>query len=183
MRAGRGRTILVVEEQPYLWAFLQERIERATAYVRGATPGQVADVWRACVPWPWIVVGATRTLPAGLAELLDGRPIPVHWLGEPPPRLPGAPTVHTSWRRLTDDLQALNHLSLNGVRLLRNRGLLAPGGVVAVDVAAIEGLLAAPAGLRVPLDPGDVRRALRTNRLPLDVEREDGVLRLTAAPA
>ncbi len=173
--------ILVVEEQPYLWALLQERIARATAYVRAAAPTHLAGAWERCHPWPWIVVGATAWLPPGLRERLAGRPVPVHWLGRPPSGLPAPATAHQDWQGLVAALGGLNDLSLNGVRLLRNRGLVAPDGRVALDVPILEGLLAAPAGLAVALDPGLLARTLRTSGLPLAVERDGAVVRLRAA--
>ena len=177
-RAGLGRSVLVVEAEPYLWAVLRDRLSPATAYVRSAAPHEMHRVWAACHPWPWVLVGATRTLPPDLAALLRARPVPVHWLGAPPVGLPGVATVHETWLDLAGAIERLDGLSLNGVRLLRNRGLLAPDGRVVLDVPELESLLAAPDGL--PLDPGAVRAELAASRLPLDVEQEAERLRLVA---
>ena len=70
---------------------------------------------------------------------------------------------------------------MNGVRLLRNRGLVTPDGAFATDVAEIEGLLAAPTGgLVAGFDLARVRRQLEVHRLPLDIRSEDGYVRLVA---
>ena len=78
-------------------------------------------------------------------------------------------------------LESLGGLSMNGVRLLRNRGLVTPDGAFATDVAEIEGLLAAPTGgLVAGFDLARVRRQLEVHRLPLDIRSEDGYVRLVA---
>lgn len=177
-RTGLGRAVLVVEDEPYLWAALQERLPRATAYVRGAAPHEVRAVWEACRPWPWALVGATATLPPDLADLLADRPIPAHWLGPPPAALPVPATVHETWLELVAAVQRLDGLALNGVRLMRNRGLLAPDGRVVLDVPELEGLLAAPDGL--PLDAEPLRAMLATTGLPLALERRNWGVRLVA---
>jgi hypothetical protein len=178
MRQDIGRTILVIEEQPYLWAALSARIDRGTAYVRSSTPAQLRGVWVGCSPWPWLVVGATRALPEALPDLLGLLPIPVYWSGPAPAGLPGRPTAFADWQALVAALENLRDLSLNGVRLLRNRGLVTPEGEFATDVPEIEGLLAAPGGLVAGLDIERLRRQLEIHRLPLDVESEDGCMRL-----
>jgi len=183
--AGRrdvGRTILVIEEEPYyLWAALSARVDRGTAYVRSSTPDQLRAVWTGCRPWPWLVVGATRSLPEGLPQLLGGHPIPVYWHGPAPAGLPGRPRSFGDWQQLVSALEGLRDLSVNGVRLLRNRGLVAPDGGFATGVPEIEGLLAAPEdGLAAVLDVDRVRRQLEINHLPLDVASEDGWVRLVA---
>jgi hypothetical protein len=181
VRQDIGRTILVIEEQPYLWAALAARIDRGTAYVRSSTPAQLRTIWAGCTPWPWLVVGATRTIPEGLPDLLGDRPIPVYWSGPAPDGLPGRPEAFGDWQLLVAALERLRELSVNGVRLLRNRGLVTPAGEFATHVPEIEGLLAAPnGGLVTVLDVDRVRRQLEINRLPLDIESEDGYVRLVA---
>ncbi len=188
--AGResiGRTILVIEEQPYLWAALRQRVDPGIAYVRSAAPGEVSRVWRTCRPWPWLLVGATPDPLPGLGELIGSHPIPVHWVGRPPAGLPGIPAVHADWTALVGALERLRTLAepgVNGVRLLRNRGLQAPDGRIVLDVFNLEGLLAFPAGLALPPN-GTAERAvsaleteIAANRLPLRLERTGSLLRL-----
>jgi hypothetical protein len=188
--AGResiGRTILVIEEQPYLWAALRQRVDPALAYVRSATPGELSAVWRSCRPWPWLLVGAVPALPPGLGELIGAHPIPVHWVGEPPAGLPGRATAHRDWMELVGALEELRSLAehgLNGVRLLRNRGLQAPDGRIVLEVSNVEGLMASPAGLVLPpngpaeLTASALADEIGANRLPLRLERQGDLLRL-----
>jgi hypothetical protein len=181
VRRGIGRTMLVIEDVPYVWAALSARVDRGTSYVRSSTPTQLRAVWAGCWPWPWLVVGATPALPEALPELLDDHPIPVYWSGPAPAGLPGRPTAFDDWQALVAALEGLRALSLNGVRLLRNRGLVTADGGLATDVAEIEGLFAAPGGgLVARPDVDRLRRQLEINRLPLAVESEDGWVRLVA---
>lgn len=185
-RESRGRTILVIDEQPYLWAVLRQRVEPRTAYVRAAAPDQLAAVWRRCLPWPWLVVGAIPSLPPDLAELMADRPIPIHWLGDPPAGLPGRATTHADWTELAAALERLNDLCDHGpagVRLLRNRGLEAPGGRLVLHAAHVEALLAAGQGLAVPPGAGDRAAAAAQAEideagLPLRIVRTGDVLSL-----
>src|SRR5579859_5643228 len=180
-RADIGRTILVLEERPQLWGIMGGRVSPATAYVRAAAPGELRTAWARCQPWPWLVVGTTAEAPAGLVELLDTRPIPVHWLGDPP-ALPWPAVAHASWQDLVAELEGLNGLCLEGVRLLRNRGLTAPDGRLLLDVPELEGLLAAgPHGLRLPQLSQPLQGKLQGARLPLRLQEAGGRLRLVPA--
>jgi hypothetical protein len=183
--AGResiGRTILVIEDQPYLWAALRQRVEPGTAYVRDAAPDEVARVWRSCQPWPWLVVGATTALPAGVAELIGAHPIPVHWVGDAPPGLPGRPFLHRDWTELVaalDQLRELADAGVNGVRLLRNRGLRAPDGRIVLGAVNVEGLLAAPAGLVLSAaGAAELEDEIGACGLPLRLQRRGDLVRL-----
>jgi hypothetical protein len=181
-RASIGRTILVIEDQPYLWAALRQRVDPGMAYVRSAAPREVARVWRSCRPWPWLVVGAASSLPPGVVELIAAHPIPVHWVGDPPPGLPGPPALHRDWTELVaalEQLRALAEAGVNGVRLLRNRGLRAPDGRIVLDVVNVEGLLAAPAGLVVPPErAAELEGEIGASGLPLRLRRTGDLLSL-----
>lgn len=152
------------------------------AYVRGAAPGELIRVWQGCRPWPWLVVGATPVLPPGVVDLMAAHPIPVHWVGEPPPGLPGRPMLHRDWTELVaalDQLRALGEAGVNGVRLLRNRGVRAPDGRIVLDVVNLEGLLAAPSGLVLPpAGAAALEGEIGASGLPLRLQRTGDVLRL-----
>ncbi len=176
----------MIEEQPYLWATLRERVDPGLAYVRSAAPHEVVRVWRSCQPWPWLVVGATPDLPPAAVELIGSHPIPVHWVGEAPRGLLGQPVVYRDWVELVGALDHLRELAdegRNGVRLLRNRGLRAPDGRIVLDAVNLESLLAAPAGLMLPANGGTIAAALEVelgaSRLPLQLQRTGELLRLT----
>jgi hypothetical protein len=152
------------------------------AYVRSAAPDELARVWRSCQPWPWLVVGAAPVRPDGVAELIGAHPIPVHWVGEPPAGIPGRPVVHRDWTELVAELERVRTLAeegVNGVRLLRNRGLRAPDGRIVLGMVNVEGLLAAPAGLVLPpAGAAEVEGEICASGLPLRLQRQGDVLRL-----
>jgi hypothetical protein len=191
LRESVGRTILVIEEQPYLWAILRGRVRPETAYVRSASASELASAWATCQPWPWLLVGATPGLPDRLAELLEARPIAVHWLGASPTPT-GRVIVHDDWASLAAEMERLNELTsvgIGGVRLMRNRGLLLPNGRVVGNVVHVEGLLSARGGLALASDPEADRLAERvqaeitSHGLPLSISRSTRMLCLTAVPA
>jgi hypothetical protein len=157
------------------------------AYVRSAAPAEVARVWATCRSWPWRLGGGAPALPPGLVELMGSHPIPVHWVGPAPPGLAGRAVEHRDWMELVaalDGLRALADRGVNGVRLLRNRGLQAPDGRIVLDVVNLEGLLAAPVGLELPPNGSAERAAavleheIGTGRLPLRLELAGNLLRL-----
>src|SRR5438477_11649777 len=80
VRRDISRTLVVVAEQPQLWAAIRDRLDPSLALVRNARPAQLEDVWSRADPWPWLIVGAAREVPEQLAGLLADRPIPVLWL-------------------------------------------------------------------------------------------------------
>lgn len=147
MRRDISRTLVVVAEQPQFWAAIRDRLDPSLALVRNARPTQLDEVWSRADPWPWLVVGAAREVPARLAELLAGLPIPVHWLREPEGMLPATAVIHPSWNRLAGELDALSTAPVFGMRFAPRRGVHAEGGPI-VQAPELEGLMAAhPRGL------------------------------------
>ena len=107
----------------------------------------------------------------------------MHWVGQAPDGL--AATVHPDWMALAAALEGLTELTTRGagVRLLRNRGLQLPGGRIVLDAANVEGLLAAPAGLRLrDEDAGPLHREIAAHALPLRLERAGDLFRLAYPP-
>jgi hypothetical protein len=157
-------------------------VDPALAYVRSAAPAELARVWETCRPWPWLLIGATPGLPAGLPGLLAPRPIPVHWVGQAPHGLPAHTAVHRDWTELVAALERLAQLvehGVGGVRLLRNRGLRAPDGRVVLDVANLEGMLAATGGLALPADCAHaIQCEIEASGLPLRLDRSGELLHL-----
>ena len=148
VRRDITRTVLVVAEQPQLWAAIRDRLNGELALVRHARPDTVAEVWARADPWPWLVVGAAPAMPERLPGLLTGKPIPVLWLGRPAGPLPPMTVVHPAWRDLAGELDRLGSASAFCLALAPRRGLLGgPAGYVG-QAPELEGLLAAhPRGL------------------------------------
>ncbi|HYW23060.1 MAG TPA: hypothetical protein VE953_02785 [Terriglobales bacterium] len=178
MRRDISRTLVVVAEQPQLWAAIRDRLDPSLALVRNARPSQLEEVWSRADPWPWLVVGAAREVPEMLAPLVADRPIPVFWLRRPEGPLPSSAVVHPSWNRLAGDLDALSTTPVYGLSFAPRRGILSNGGAV-VQAPELEGLMAAhPRGLPPFGGVQRVRRTIERHALPCLVQVTDMVVRL-----
>jgi len=181
VRRDISRTLLVIAEQPQLWAAIRDRLDPALALVRHARPAQLSEVWRRADPWPWLVVGAAGEVPEALGELVAGRPIPVLWLRQPGGALPAGVVVHPSWAGLSADLDRLG-ATVFGMRFAPRRGVRTEGGCTIDGAPELEGLMAAhPRGL-APFDGvRQVRRTIERFGLPCRVALEGRLVRLEAA--
>jgi hypothetical protein len=179
VRRDISRTLVVVAEQPQLWAAIRDRLDPTLALVRNARPAQLLEVWSRADPWPWLVVGAAREVPEPLGELVAGHPIPVLWLREPAGTLPAGGVVHPSWNRLAGELDALSSEPVFGLRFSPRRGVQANGGCV--QAPELEGLMAAhPRGLPVFSGIQRVQRTIDRHRLPCRVQVAGDTVRLCA---
>jgi hypothetical protein len=180
VRRDISRTLVVIAEQPQLWAAIRDRLDPSLALVRNARPSQLADVWARADPWPWLVVGAAREVPDDLTELVADRPIPVLWLREPEGALPPCSFVHPSWNRLAGELDALSSTPVFGLRFAPRRGVRSDGRPV-VQAPELEGLMAAhPRGLPAFSGLTRVLRTIERHCLPCSVRRAGETVRLDA---
>jgi hypothetical protein len=180
VRRDISRTLVVVAEQPQLWAAIRDRLDPSLALVRNARPTQLEEVWPRADPWPWLVVGAAREVPEALSTLVADRPIPVLWLRRPEGALPPCAVVHPSWNRLAGELDALSTTPVLGMSFAPRRGIRANGGPV-VQAPELEGLMAAhPRGLPPFGGVQRLQRAIERHALPCLVQVTDEVVRLRA---
>ena len=178
VRRDISRTLVVVAEQPQLWAAIRDRLDPALALVRNARPAQLDEVWARADPWPWLVVGAAREVPPGLLHLVAGLPIPVLWLRSPDGTLPRSAVVHPSWNRLAGELDALSTVPVFGLQFAPRRGVCTNGGRV-VQAPELEGLMAAhPRGLPGFAGVQRAQRAIERHSLPCALRVEDDLVRL-----
>jgi len=178
VRRDISRTLVVVAEQPQLWAAIRDRLDPSLALVRNARPTQLEEVWTRADPWPWLVVGAAREVPETLGALIADRPIPVLWLREPEGPLPASAVVHPSWNRLAGELDALSTTPVFGLSFAPRRGVRANGGAV-VQAPELEGLMAAhPRGLPPFGGVQRLQRTIERHGLPCLVQVTDDVVRL-----
>jgi hypothetical protein len=181
VRRDISRTLVVVAEQPQLWAAIRDRLDPSLALVRNARPAQLEEVWSRADPWPWLVVGAALEVPESLSALVADLPIPVLWLRRPDGALPAGTIVHPSWNRLAGELDALSTTPVFGLSFAPRRGVRANGGTV-VQAPELEGLMAAhPRGLPPFGGLQRVQRAIERHALPCLVQISDDLVRLRAA--
>lgn len=158
------RTILAVSEDGEPAVALREHVDRAGALIKDVRPNEMAEGYRSCRPWPWIVAGCGRTLPAAVVAALRRDPVLVMWLGEPPPE----PLERMRCFARLDDLAAEVNRSLRqtvaGMRLAAGVGVELPGGGY-TSSAALQALITShPHPLGVPLAAGrSAARVLATH--------------------
>jgi hypothetical protein len=181
VRRDISRTLVVVAEQPQLWAAIRDRLDPSLALVRNARPARLPEVWSRADPWPWLVVGAAREVPERLCALVADHPIPVLWLHQPEGVLPPGSVVHPSWNRLAGELDALSTAPVFGLRFAARRGVRADGGPV-LQAPELEGLMAAhPRGLPVFEGVQRVQRTIDRHALACQVQLTGETVRLVAA--
>ena len=176
-RRDRTRTVLVLAEDPALWARLRSDLPERLVFVRPCSAEQVEVVLQDIDPWPWLVVGHGLSFPRQLQEMARRRPIPVLWWGDRFPDLPGHARCFSDWRRLLEASRALLEPTLPGFRFLPVRGLETAFSPQLLS-AELEALAAVyPSGL--PMEARSVRRInllLRRHGFGWRAERRDGVV-------
>jgi hypothetical protein len=174
--------MMVIAEQPQLWAAIRDRVDPELALVRSARPASLAEVWDRADPWPWLVVGASEAVPERLPALVAGRPIPVLWLRQPAGELPAGSQVHPTWASLAARLDALAGARVFGLGFAPRRGIRVRAGDRIARAPELEGLLAAhPFALPRFEHVRRVRQAIERYDLPCRLAAEGPALRLEAA--
>jgi hypothetical protein len=176
-RRDRTRTVLVLADDPALWARLRSDLPERLVFVRPCSADQVETVLDEIDPWPWLVVGHGNSFPKRLNELARRRPIPVLWWGDRFSALPGHARCFKDWRRLLEASRGLLEPTLPGFRFLPVRGLETTFSPHLLS-AELEALAAVyPSGL--PMEARSVRRVnslLQRHRFDWRAERRDGVV-------
>ena len=144
-RAGaadaRGRTILVIGEDPEVAVALRDRLDRAYVTVCDIRPAEAEAALRSCRPWPWAVVGAGPGVPDGAVQLLARLPALLFWRG---PRPAGRPLHARDCERFSELVAAMEAAlgaAVGGVRLAPGTGLTMPDAAHATS-PALEALVA-----------------------------------------
>ena len=117
-RRDRTRTVLVLAEDPALWARLRSDLPERLVFVRPCSAEQVGVVLQEIDPWPWLVVGHGLSFPRQLQEMARRRPIPVLWWGDRFPDLPGHARCFSDWRRLLAKDGLIDSLTARGLKVI-----------------------------------------------------------------
>ena len=146
----RVRSIVVVTDDGELAVAVREAVPQGIAVVRDARPDDASEVAAACLPWPWMVVGATGAMTSGLATALRSRPVLTFWLGAPPDGLPAHATTFDRPAALLEAVGIACSVRLGGMRLAPGSGVELHDGTL-VRGATLDALLAAhPRGFALP---------------------------------
>jgi hypothetical protein len=146
----RSRSILVVTDDGELAVAVRDTAPRGMAVIRDARPDDAAEIAAACLPWPWMVVGACRAIDAGLGVVLRERPVLILWLGTPPPGLPRHARCFDRPSALLAAVVEACSTTVGGMRLALGGGVELDDGSL-LRGAALEGLIGAyPRGFALP---------------------------------
>jgi hypothetical protein len=146
----RVRSIVVVTDDGELAVAVREAVPQGVAVVRDARPGDASEVAAACLPWPWMVVGATRAVSPGLASMLRSRPVLTLWLGVAPAGLPAHATAFDRPAALLEAIGIACRAQVGGMRLAPGSGVELSDGTL-VRGATLDALLGAyPGGFALP---------------------------------
>jgi hypothetical protein len=146
----RVRCIVVITDDGELAVAVRESVPAGMAFVRDARPDDAAEVAAACLPWPWMVVGATGSLTPGLESLLRMRPVLTLWLGAVPTELPAHAMQFERHTALLAAVTRACTANVGGMRLAPGSGVeLADGRLL--QGATLDALVGAhPRGFALP---------------------------------
>ncbi len=147
------RTILVVSDDGDMAVALHERVDRAYALVRDVRGEELPQGIAACAPWPWMLVGATPTIPSGSLAELKERPVIIHWMaGKEPEGLPAHAQPFERFSQLAERVKTALTQEVAGMRLSLGLGVELPDGTLARS-SELQALVSAhPYPFDVPLD-------------------------------
>ncbi|MGA7988710.1 MAG: hypothetical protein WCB51_09975 [Candidatus Dormiibacterota bacterium] len=178
----RVRSIVVVTDDGELAVAVREAVPRGIAVVRDARPDDASEVADACLPWPWMVVGATRVMTPGLATLLRSRPVLTLWLGVAPARLPAHASAFARPGALLHAISSACAARVGGMRLAPGSGVELSDGTL-IRGATLDALLGAyPGGFAQPVRAfRPVATALARHQVPWAPQR-NGDERIALVP-
>jgi hypothetical protein len=146
----RRRSIVVITADGELAVAVRDTVPSGVAVIRDARPDDAAEVAAACLPWPWMVVGATAAVTPALAVMLRTRPVLTLWLGPPPAGLPVHALGLDRPAALLAAVDSACRANVGGMRLAPGSGVELHDGTL-VRGATLDALLGAhPGGFALP---------------------------------
>jgi hypothetical protein len=146
----RRRSIVVITADGELAVAVRDTVPSGVAVIRDARPDDAAEVAAACLPWPWMVVGATSSLTPALGAMLRTRPVLTLWLGPPPAGLPVHALGFDRPSALLTAVDRAGRANVGGMRLAPGSGVELHDGTL-VRGATLDALLGAhPGGFALP---------------------------------
>lgn len=146
----RCRSIVVITADGELAVAVRDTVPTRIAVIRDARPDDALEVAAACLPWPWMVVGATESLTPAMATMLRTRPVLTLWLGPAPA---GVPAHALSFARPAALLAAVDsacRANVGGMRLAPGSGVELGDGTL-LRGATLDALVGAhPGGFALP---------------------------------
>lgn len=178
----RCRSIVVITADGELAVAVRDSVPSGVAVIRDARPDDAAEVAGACLPWPWMVVGATASMTPALGTLLRTRPVLTLWLGSPPTGLPGHALTFDRPAVLLTAVDNACRANVGGMRLAPGSGVELHDGTL-LQGATLDALVGAhPGGFALPSRTfRSVAIALARHGAAWTPERDDNA-RVTLVP-
>jgi hypothetical protein len=146
----RCRSIVVITADGELAVAIRDTVPPRVAVIRDARPNDAAEAAAACLPWPWMVVGASTSLTPSLGLLLRTRPVLTLWLGSPPAGLPAHTLSFDRPAALLAAVDSACRANVGGMRLAPGSGVELLNGTL-VRGATLDALIGAhPGGFALP---------------------------------
>lgn len=168
------RALVVISPDGEPAVGLRERLDRGRVVIKDARPWEARAALTSCRPWPWMVIGSVPELPDGVAELLDGHPVLVLWLGPAPQRLPAHSRSFPRFSALAVAAGEALEQEVGGMRLATGAGVLMPGKRGCSRNPELQALVSAhPGGFDLQLESfRSAARALSVRGIPLRPRRD-----------
>jgi hypothetical protein len=146
----RCRSIVVITADGELAVAVRDAVPAGVAMIRDARPDDAAEVAAACLPWPWMVVGATTALTPAIGTLLRTRPVLTLWLDSPPAGLPAHTLRFDRPAALLAAVDSACRANVGGMRLAPGSGVELHDGTL-LRGATLDALIGAhPGGFALP---------------------------------
>ncbi len=146
----RCRSIVVITPDGELAVAVRDTVPRGVAVIRDARLDDAGEVAGACLPWPWMVVGATPSVSLELIALLRTRPVLTMWLGAAPAGLPAHARSFARPAALLEAVDRACRATVGGMRLAPGSGVEMRDGTV-LRGSTLDALIGAhPGGFALP---------------------------------
>ena len=175
------RTLLAISDNGEIAVSIRDMVDRSYLVVRDVRPDEAEEGFHASLPWPWMVVGTTPTIPEGLLRLCNHNPVLIAWYGAAlPSGLPAHAVLLSSFRDLISYVNDRLESVLAGMHLAIGLGVELPDGQLARS-AELQALLSlAPEAFDLPMTAfRSAQRILLAHHIDASVNRHPDTGRIS----
>ncbi len=168
------RTLLAISDNGEIAVSIRDMVDRSYLVVRDVRPDEAEEGFHASLPWPWMVVGTTSTVPDSVRRLICHNPVLIAWYGVPLPEgLPAHAVALSTFRDLITYINDRLEVNLAGMQLAIGLGVELPDGQLARS-AELQALLSlAPEAFDIPMTAfRSAQRILLAHHIEATVNRE-----------
>ncbi len=168
------RTLLAISDNGEIAVSIRDMVDRSYLVVRDVRPNEAEEGFHASLPWPWMVVGTTPTIPESIRNLMSHNPVLIAWYGAPLPEgLPSHAVALPTFRDLIGYINDCLEAQMAGMHLAIGLGVELPDGQLARS-AELQALLSlAPASFDIPMTAfRSAQRILLAHHIEASVNRD-----------